>query len=104
MDTAELEVTLKQRMFSNSDTKTTCNKAYFSFAAHLCEDFLMLCSSYLALQKAIEVMCVVPKRCNDMMNVGRLQGFEVRPLRALHACGKLPNLTRHLIDTQQKPI
>ncbi|XP_075868965.1 triple functional domain protein isoform X3 [Nelusetta ayraudi] len=28
------------------------------------------------LEKAIEVMCVVPKRCNDMMNVGRLQGFE----------------------------
>lgn len=23
-------------------------------------------------------MCFVPKRCNDMMNVGRLQGFEVR--------------------------
>lgn len=22
-------------------------------------------------------MCFVPKRCNDMMNVGRLQGFEV---------------------------
>lgn len=22
-------------------------------------------------------MCVVPKRCNDMMNVGRLQGFDV---------------------------
>lgn len=64
----------------------------------------MLCYSYIALQKAIEVMCVVPKRCNDMMNVGRLQGFEVRPLRALHACGKLPNLTRHPIDTQQEPI
>ncbi|MEQ2164097.1 Rho guanine nucleotide exchange factor 25, partial [Goodea atripinnis] len=29
------------------------------------------------LQKAVEVMCFVPKRCNDMMNVGRLQGFEV---------------------------
>uniref|UniRef100_A0A671TIN1 Rho guanine nucleotide exchange factor 25 n=1 Tax=Sparus aurata TaxID=8175 RepID=A0A671TIN1_SPAAU len=28
------------------------------------------------LQKAVEVMCFVPKRCNDMMNVGRLQGFE----------------------------
>lgn len=28
-------------------------------------------------QKAVEVMCFVPKRCNDMMNVGRLQGFEV---------------------------
>lgn len=22
-------------------------------------------------------MCLVPKRCNDMMNLGRLQGFEV---------------------------
>lgn len=29
------------------------------------------------VQKAVEVMCFVPKRCNDMMNVGRLQGFEV---------------------------
>uniref|UniRef100_A0AAY4EL66 Rho guanine nucleotide exchange factor 25 n=1 Tax=Denticeps clupeoides TaxID=299321 RepID=A0AAY4EL66_9TELE len=28
------------------------------------------------LEKAVEVMCIVPKRCNDMMNVGRLQGFE----------------------------
>ncbi|XP_050992126.1 triple functional domain protein isoform X1 [Labeo rohita] len=28
------------------------------------------------LEKAIEVMCIVPKRCNDMMNVGRLQGFD----------------------------
>ncbi len=34
----------------------------------------------LVLQRAVEVMCVVPKRCNDMMNVGRLQGFEVRLL------------------------
>ncbi|KAM4562580.1 rho guanine nucleotide exchange factor 25 isoform 2-T2 [Odontesthes bonariensis] len=28
------------------------------------------------LEKAVEVMCFVPKRCDDMMNVGRLQGFE----------------------------
>lgn len=28
-------------------------------------------------QRAVEVMCFVPKRCNDMMNVGRLQGFQV---------------------------
>ncbi|XP_069509707.1 rho guanine nucleotide exchange factor 25 isoform X2 [Ambystoma mexicanum] len=28
------------------------------------------------LEKAVEVMCFVPKRCNDMMNLGRLQGFE----------------------------
>ncbi len=29
------------------------------------------------LQRAVEVMCVVPKAANDMMNVGRLQGFRV---------------------------
>ena len=29
------------------------------------------------LQRAVEVMHVVPKAANDMMNVGRLQGFEV---------------------------
>ncbi|KAG8537725.1 hypothetical protein GDO81_024021, partial [Engystomops pustulosus] len=29
-------------------------------------------------EKAVELMCLVPKRCNDMMNLGRLQGFEVR--------------------------
>uniref|UniRef100_A0A669EC64 non-specific serine/threonine protein kinase n=1 Tax=Oreochromis niloticus TaxID=8128 RepID=A0A669EC64_ORENI len=32
--------------------------------------------SFLLFQKAVEVMCIVPKRCNDMMNVGRLQGFD----------------------------
>uniref|UniRef100_A0A4W5JVS6 Trio Rho guanine nucleotide exchange factor a n=1 Tax=Hucho hucho TaxID=62062 RepID=A0A4W5JVS6_9TELE len=30
------------------------------------------------LEKGVEIMCIVPKRCNDMMNVGRLQGFDVR--------------------------
>jgi len=29
------------------------------------------------LKKALEVMRVVPKAANDMMNVGRLQGFDV---------------------------
>lgn len=37
-----------------------------------------LFSDMFSLQKAVEVMCIVPKRCNDMMNVGRLQGFDVR--------------------------
>ncbi|XP_053148181.1 rho guanine nucleotide exchange factor 25 isoform X3 [Hemicordylus capensis] len=37
------------------------------------------------LEQAVEVMCFVPKRCNDMMNVGRLQGFEGK----LTAQGKL---------------
>jgi len=30
------------------------------------------------LQRALEVMCIIPKAANDMMNVGRLRGFEVR--------------------------
>jgi hypothetical protein len=29
------------------------------------------------LKRALEVMQVVPKAANDMMNVGRLQGFDV---------------------------
>ncbi|XP_056653719.1 rho guanine nucleotide exchange factor 25 isoform X2 [Monodelphis domestica] len=29
------------------------------------------------LERAVEVMCFVPKRCNDMMSLGRLRGFEV---------------------------
>ncbi|XP_067385674.1 rho guanine nucleotide exchange factor 25 [Emydura macquarii macquarii] len=37
------------------------------------------------LERAVQVMCFVPKRCNDMMNVGRLQGFEGK----LTAQGKL---------------
>ncbi|KAL0962100.1 hypothetical protein UPYG_G00335640 [Umbra pygmaea] len=28
------------------------------------------------LEKGVEIMCIIPKRCNDMMNVGRLQGFD----------------------------
>ncbi|RXM91605.1 Triple functional domain protein [Acipenser ruthenus] len=41
---------------------------------------LPLLSLSIPLQKAVQVMCFVPKRCNDMMNVGRLQGFEERRL------------------------
>uniref|UniRef100_A0A3Q3X5I4 DH domain-containing protein n=1 Tax=Mola mola TaxID=94237 RepID=A0A3Q3X5I4_MOLML len=29
------------------------------------------------IEKALELMSLVPKRCNDMMNLGRLQGYEV---------------------------
>lgn len=34
-------------------------------------------------QKAVDLMSQVPKLCNDMMNLGRLQGYEVglRPER-----------------------
>ncbi|XP_069052921.1 kalirin isoform X1 [Lepisosteus oculatus] len=37
------------------------------------------------IEKAVELMFLVPKRCNDMMNLGRLQGFEGK----LTAQGKL---------------
>ncbi|XP_078619950.1 kalirin-like isoform X2 [Branchiostoma floridae x Branchiostoma japonicum] len=37
------------------------------------------------LEAAVNVMCVVPKRCNDMMNIGRLQGFDGN----INAQGKL---------------
>ncbi|KAG9340793.1 hypothetical protein JZ751_019984, partial [Albula glossodonta] len=30
----------------------------------------------LLLKKAVDLMFLVPKRCNDMMNLGRLQGYE----------------------------
>ena len=36
------------------------------------------------LQKAVQVMCVVPKAANDMMIVGRLQGFEVSATEPLY--------------------
>ncbi|KAG8442620.1 hypothetical protein GDO86_011416 [Hymenochirus boettgeri] len=46
----------------------------------LLKDFLKYsrkaCVDIAELEKAVEVMCIVPKRCNDMMNVGRLQGFD----------------------------
>ena len=35
------------------------------------------------LQKALHVMQVVPKAANDMMNVGRLCGFDVRFINSL---------------------
>jgi triple functional domain protein len=33
------------------------------------------------LKRALDVMQVVPKAANDMMNVGRLQGFDVSSVR-----------------------
>ncbi|KAM4028786.1 triple functional domain protein isoform 9-T11 [Anomaloglossus baeobatrachus] len=46
----------------------------------LLKDFLKYskkaCVNVAELEKAVEVMCIVLKRCNDMMNVGRLQGFD----------------------------
>ncbi|KAM8975307.1 rho guanine nucleotide exchange factor 25 isoform 2-T2 [Pelodytes ibericus] len=49
------------------------------------------------LEKAVEVMCFVPKRCNDMMNLGRLQGFEGK----ITAQGKLLQQDTFLVQEQE---
>uniref|UniRef100_A0A452V9H1 Trio Rho guanine nucleotide exchange factor n=2 Tax=Ursus TaxID=9639 RepID=A0A452V9H1_URSMA len=58
------------------------------------------------LERAVEVMCIVPKRCNDMMNVGRLQGFDV--MRQLFKLAPLASLIffdlRLFISTCRKLI
>ena len=52
-----------------SRVETWSEEAFFS-------TMTMLVSSPVT-QQAVEVMCFVPKRCNDMMTLGRLRGFEV---------------------------
>nr|XP_015815236.2 rho guanine nucleotide exchange factor 25 isoform X2 [Nothobranchius furzeri] len=52
------------------------------------------------LQKAVEVMCFVPKRCNDMMNVSRLQGFEGK----ITAQGKLLQQDTFSVSEQDSSI
>ncbi|KAM3620980.1 uncharacterized protein V6R79_004449 [Siganus canaliculatus] len=52
------------------------------------------------LQKAVEVMCFVPKRCNDMMNVGRLQGFEGK----ITAQGKLLQQDTFSVSEQESGL
>nr|XP_023688395.1 rho guanine nucleotide exchange factor 25-like isoform X2 [Paramormyrops kingsleyae] len=52
------------------------------------------------LEKAVEVMCFVPKRCNDMMNVGRLQGFEGK----ITAQGKLLQQDTFMVTEQDNSI
>ncbi|XP_028430627.1 rho guanine nucleotide exchange factor 25 isoform X1 [Perca flavescens] len=52
------------------------------------------------LQGAVEVMCFVPKRCNDMMNVGRLQGFEGK----ITAQGKLLQQDTFSVSEQESGL
>ncbi|CAN9511658.1 unnamed protein product [Ophioblennius macclurei] len=52
------------------------------------------------LQRAVEVMCFVPKRCNDMMNVGRLQGFEGK----ITAQGKLLQQDTFSVSEQESGV
>ncbi|XP_076012921.1 rho guanine nucleotide exchange factor 25 isoform X2 [Genypterus blacodes] len=52
------------------------------------------------LERAVEVMCFVPKRCNDMMNVGRLQGFEGK----ITAQGKLLQQDTFYVSEQESGV
>uniref|UniRef100_UPI00358F831F kalirin-like isoform X2 n=1 Tax=Myxine glutinosa TaxID=7769 RepID=UPI00358F831F len=51
-------------------------------------------------KKAVDVMCIVPKRCNDMMTVGRLQGFEGK----LTAQGRLLLQDTFLVNQQDSGL
>ncbi|CAH2283569.1 triple functional domain isoform X1 [Pelobates cultripes] len=70
----------------------------------LLKDFLKYskkaCVDISELERAVEVMCIVPKRCNDMMNVGRLQGFDGK----IVAQGKLLLQDTFLITDQDTGI
>ncbi|XP_053570468.1 triple functional domain protein isoform X2 [Bombina bombina] len=67
----------------------------------LLKDFLKYskkaCVDIAELERAVEVMCIVPKRCNDMMNVGRLQGFDGK----IVAQGKLLLQDTFLVTDQE---
>uniref|UniRef100_A0A665VVK7 Rho guanine nucleotide exchange factor 25 n=1 Tax=Echeneis naucrates TaxID=173247 RepID=A0A665VVK7_ECHNA len=67
----------------------------------LLKDFLKYYSKagrdVVELQRAVDVMCFVPKRCNDMMNVGRLQGFEGK----ITAQGKLLQQDTFYVSEQE---
>ena len=45
---------------------------------HIDSILTVLKQRYFVLQKAVNLMSQVPKLCNDMMNLGRLQGYEVQ--------------------------
>ncbi|XP_063778783.1 triple functional domain protein isoform X1 [Pseudophryne corroboree] len=70
----------------------------------LLKDFLKYskkaCMNIAELEKAVEVMCIIPKRCNDMMNVGRLQGFDGK----IVAQGKLLLQDTFLVNDQDSGL
>ena len=51
-----------------------------------------------ALKKALEVMCIVPKAANDMMQVGRLQGFDVSITYILMGLNVIYSIYTALVD------
>lgn len=60
-------------------------KRLYSTTAKLCTASTQSVFNFVVLQKAVNLMSQVPKLCNDMMNLGRLQGYEVG-FALLHVC------------------
>uniref|UniRef100_A0A8C2BL94 Kalirin RhoGEF kinase n=1 Tax=Cyprinus carpio TaxID=7962 RepID=A0A8C2BL94_CYPCA len=52
------------------------------------------------IEKAVELMSLVPKQCNDMMNLGRLQGYEGK----LTAQGKLLQQDTFFVTEQDSGV
>ncbi|XP_046714942.1 kalirin RhoGEF kinase b isoform X2 [Silurus meridionalis] len=52
------------------------------------------------IEKAVDLMVLVPKRCNDMMNLGRLQGYEGK----LTAQGKLLQQDTFFVTEQDSGV
>ncbi|XP_047670022.1 kalirin RhoGEF kinase b isoform X1 [Tachysurus fulvidraco] len=52
------------------------------------------------IEKAVDLMFLVPKRCNDMMNLGRLQGYEGK----LTAQGKLLQQDTFFVTEQDSGV
>ncbi|XP_062853832.1 kalirin RhoGEF kinase b isoform X2 [Trichomycterus rosablanca] len=52
------------------------------------------------IEKAVDLMFMVPKRCNDMMNLGRLQGYEGK----LTAQGKLLQQDTFFVTEQDSGV
>lgn len=75
------------------------SKDIFFFSILLLKDH-----TFSLKQKAVEVMCFVPKRCNDMMNVGRLQGFEVCLKTTDHSSVSLKHANYSTNETTLLPL
>ncbi|XP_068092702.1 triple functional domain protein isoform X2 [Hyperolius riggenbachi] len=73
---------LKQRLGHRHQLTDLLNKPIHRIMKYqqILKEFLKYskkaCVDVAEVEKAIEVMSIIPKRCNDLMNVGRLQGFD----------------------------
>uniref|UniRef100_A0A8C6WS45 Kalirin RhoGEF kinase b n=1 Tax=Neogobius melanostomus TaxID=47308 RepID=A0A8C6WS45_9GOBI len=62
-----------EKFFEEIQHEISCR---MSISDYLIKPIQRITKYQLLLKKACELMSLVPKRCNDMMNLGRLQGYE----------------------------